>query len=153
MPAAEPFPGIGFQITIQESLIDDLPCHEQEQTVDEFRPYHARKQIIYFSLAEQQRARRKRRHREHSAAEPHPRKGGVRRIGVWAYRRNVEIVGEASPFAPVSRRNKAGRFAYNLRVPRSPIRRYADTTPFVVRSFPSVAFLLSMDFPFGVWMI
>ena len=32
MPAVEPFPGIGFQITIQEIPIDDLPCYEQEQT-------------------------------------------------------------------------------------------------------------------------
>jgi pimeloyl-ACP methyl ester carboxylesterase len=36
-------------------------------------------------------------------------------------------VGKASRFAPVSRRSKAGRFAYNLRVPRSPIRPRADT--------------------------
>ena len=36
-------------------------------------------------------------------------------------------VGEASRFALVSRRSKAGRFAYNLRVPRTPTRRYADT--------------------------
>src|SRR5439155_15913919 len=35
------------------------------------------------------------------------------------------IVGEASRFALVSRRSKAGRFAYNLRV--SPIRLHADT--------------------------
>jgi hypothetical protein len=31
-------------------------------------------------------------------------------------------VSEASRFAPVSRRSKAGRFAYNLRLPRSPTR-------------------------------
>jgi hypothetical protein len=36
MPAAEPFPGIGFQITIQEIPIDDLPCYEQEQTDPRF---------------------------------------------------------------------------------------------------------------------
>jgi Domain of unknown function (DUF4105) len=36
-------------------------------------------------------------------------------------------VGEASRFALVSRRSKAGRFAYNLRVPRTPTRRHADT--------------------------
>ena len=38
MPAAEPFPGIGFQITIQEIPIDDLPSYEQEQTEHECRP-------------------------------------------------------------------------------------------------------------------
>jgi len=39
MPAAEPFPGIGFQITIQEIPTDDLPCYEQEQTGLQARPY------------------------------------------------------------------------------------------------------------------
>ncbi|MGA8658034.1 MAG: hypothetical protein WB586_17970 [Chthoniobacterales bacterium] len=44
MPAAEPFPGIGFQITTQEIPIDDLPCYEQEQTRLEFRSYWLIKQ-------------------------------------------------------------------------------------------------------------
>jgi hypothetical protein len=44
MPAAEPFPGIGFQITIQEIPIDDLPCYEQEQTGPEPRPYRPKYQ-------------------------------------------------------------------------------------------------------------
>jgi hypothetical protein len=44
MPAAEPFPGIGFQITIQESPTDDLPCYEQEQTGLECRLHRAKKQ-------------------------------------------------------------------------------------------------------------
>ena len=39
MPAAEPFPGIGFQITTQEIPTDDLPCYEQEQTGLERRPF------------------------------------------------------------------------------------------------------------------
>ena len=38
MPAADPFPGIGFQITIQEIPTDDLPCYEQEQTGLKTRP-------------------------------------------------------------------------------------------------------------------
>src|SRR6516162_2913955 len=28
--AAQPFPGIGFQITNEEVLTDDLPCYEQK---------------------------------------------------------------------------------------------------------------------------
>jgi hypothetical protein len=30
MAAALPFPGIGFQITNEEVLTDDLPCYEQK---------------------------------------------------------------------------------------------------------------------------
>jgi hypothetical protein len=45
-------------------------------------------------------------------------------------------VGEAPRFAPVSRRSKAGRFAYNLRVPRWPISRHADTAYFLVAALP-----------------
>jgi hypothetical protein len=33
-------------------------------------------------------------------------------VGVWAYRRNAETVGEASRFAPFSGGSKVGRFAY-----------------------------------------
>jgi len=32
MPAAEPFPRIGFQITIESDPPDDLPSNEPEQT-------------------------------------------------------------------------------------------------------------------------
>jgi len=30
MLTAQPFPGIGFQITNEEALTDDLPCYEQK---------------------------------------------------------------------------------------------------------------------------
>ena len=33
--AAQPFPGIGFQITNEEVLTDDLPCYEQKTNVNE----------------------------------------------------------------------------------------------------------------------
>jgi hypothetical protein len=33
-------------------------------------------------------------------------------LGVWAYRRNAETVGEAARFAPFSGGSKVGRFAY-----------------------------------------
>jgi hypothetical protein len=39
-----------------------------------------------------------------------------RHSGVWAYLQNTEVVGEASRFAPVSGRSKAGRFAYTKSV-------------------------------------
>src|SRR5712692_4005862 len=32
LPASEPFPGVGFQITTEEFSADDLPCNEQNRT-------------------------------------------------------------------------------------------------------------------------
>ena len=42
--AAQPFPGIGFQITNEEVLTDDLPCYEQEQTTGLYSSLSGRKQ-------------------------------------------------------------------------------------------------------------
>ena len=57
--------------------------------------------------------------KNHSASEPRPPGAPYRRVGVWAYRRtqNVEIVGEASRFAP------------GLKKKQSCVGRHADTVP------------------------
>jgi hypothetical protein len=53
--------------------------------------------------------------------------------------------GEASRFAPVSRRSEAGRFAYKS--PPSPTRRYADTASFVVAASPRYVICGLFSFP------
>src|SRR6516165_7838275 len=51
--AAQPFPGIGFQITNEEVLTDDLPCYEQK-TNDRRRliwyPQKSRKSLEHWIL-------------------------------------------------------------------------------------------------------